>query len=106
MFSLVPAFSGMMALAFLPKDGMKWTRWGMYILQVFGSLPGLSEFYSLVRAFMIPPLAHYVIASDLDLPAIQRRRPNEEDSHGHDSLHCLLRWQCRRCPDVRCLGRT
>ncbi|RSM02857.1 hypothetical protein CEP52_007718 [Fusarium oligoseptatum] len=41
MFSLVPAFSGMMALAFLPKDGMKWTRWGMYILQVFGSLPGL-----------------------------------------------------------------
>ncbi|KAI3532842.1 hypothetical protein CSPX01_13177 [Colletotrichum filicis] len=41
MFSLVPAFSGMMALAFLPTDSMKWTRWGMYILQVFGSLPGL-----------------------------------------------------------------
>ncbi|KAF4968679.1 hypothetical protein FSARC_3965 [Fusarium sarcochroum] len=41
MFSLVPAFSGMMALAFLPQDSMKWTRWGMYILQVFGSLPGL-----------------------------------------------------------------
>ncbi|EXA35910.1 related to DAL5-Allantoate and ureidosuccinate permease [Fusarium oxysporum] len=41
MFSLIPAFSGMMALAFLPQDSMKWTRWGMYILQVFGSLPGL-----------------------------------------------------------------
>ncbi|KAK1842642.1 major facilitator superfamily transporter [Colletotrichum chrysophilum] len=41
MFSLVPAFSGMMALALLPTDSMKWTRWGMYILQVFGSLPGL-----------------------------------------------------------------
>ncbi|KAF2020214.1 MFS general substrate transporter [Aaosphaeria arxii CBS 175.79] len=41
MFSLVPAFSGMMALAFLPQNSMKWTRWGMYILQVFGSLPGL-----------------------------------------------------------------
>ncbi|KAJ0332860.1 hypothetical protein COL5a_001587 [Colletotrichum fioriniae] len=35
------SFSGMMALAFLPTDSMKWTRWGMYILQVFGSLPGL-----------------------------------------------------------------
>ncbi|KAF4921619.1 putative transporter [Colletotrichum viniferum] len=41
MFSLAPAFSGMMALALLPTDSMKWTRWGMYILQVFGSLPGL-----------------------------------------------------------------
>ncbi|KAK7227900.1 hypothetical protein V2G26_000070 [Clonostachys chloroleuca] len=41
MFSLIPAFSGMMALAFLPQNDMKWTRWGMYILQVFGSLPGL-----------------------------------------------------------------
>ncbi|KAF9883409.1 hypothetical protein FE257_003492 [Aspergillus nanangensis] len=41
MCSLVPAFSGMMALAFLPQDSMKWLRWGMYILQVFGSLPGL-----------------------------------------------------------------
>ncbi|KAH7311398.1 major facilitator superfamily domain-containing protein [Stachybotrys elegans] len=41
MFSLVPAFSGMMALSFLPTDTMRWTRWGMYILQVFGSLPGL-----------------------------------------------------------------
>lgn len=45
MFSLVPAFSGMMmALAFLPQGSKKWLRWGMYILQVFGSLPGLSKF--------------------------------------------------------------
>lgn len=44
MFSLIPAFSGMMALAFLPQNDMKWTRWGMYILQVFGSLPGLSKY--------------------------------------------------------------
>ncbi|OIW34816.1 MFS general substrate transporter [Coniochaeta ligniaria NRRL 30616] len=41
MFSLVPAFTGMMALAFLPKDSMRWTRWGMYMMQVFGTLPGL-----------------------------------------------------------------
>ncbi|TDZ99577.1 putative transporter [Colletotrichum sidae] len=41
MFSLLPAFSGMMALALLPSDSMRWTRWGMYILQVFGTLPGL-----------------------------------------------------------------
>jgi hypothetical protein len=90
MFSLVPAFSGMMALAFLPKDGMKWTRWGMYILQVFGSLPGLSEFYSILLALMISHLAHRFITSDLDLPTIQRRRPNLENSHGHYSLHRLL----------------
>lgn len=38
MFSLVPAFSGMLALSLLPTDTMKWVRWGMYILQVFGSL--------------------------------------------------------------------
>ncbi|TDZ19885.1 putative transporter [Colletotrichum orbiculare MAFF 240422] len=41
MFSLLPAFSGMMALALLPSDSMRWTRWAMYILQVFGTLPGL-----------------------------------------------------------------
>ncbi|KAL2822888.1 major facilitator superfamily domain-containing protein [Aspergillus granulosus] len=41
MFSLVPAFTGMIALSQLPTDRMQWTRWGMYILQVFGSLPGL-----------------------------------------------------------------
>lgn len=43
MVSLVPAFSGMMALAFLPQNSMKWTRWGMYMMQVTGTLPGLSK---------------------------------------------------------------
>ncbi|KAI9148828.1 transporter [Paramyrothecium foliicola] len=41
MFSLVPAFTGMLALSLLPTDQMKWTRWGMYIMQVTGTLPGL-----------------------------------------------------------------
>ncbi|KAL4792474.1 major facilitator superfamily domain-containing protein [Aspergillus venezuelensis] len=41
MFSLLPAFSGMLALSLLPTDSMQWTRWGMYIMQVFGTLPGL-----------------------------------------------------------------
>ncbi|KAK4546512.1 hypothetical protein LTR36_001729 [Oleoguttula mirabilis] len=41
MISLVVCFTGMMALAFLPQDSMKWTRWGMYMLQCFGALPGL-----------------------------------------------------------------
>lgn len=50
MFSLIPAFTGMMALSLLPTDRMRWVRWGMYILQVFGSLPGLSTFISIVLA--------------------------------------------------------
>ncbi|KAJ9156304.1 Major facilitator superfamily transporter [Pleurostoma richardsiae] len=37
----IPAFTGMMALAFLPKDGLLWTRWGMYLMTVTGNLPGL-----------------------------------------------------------------
>ncbi|KAL2210225.1 MFS general substrate transporter [Sarocladium strictum] len=41
MFSLVPAFTGMMALSQLPTDSMRWTRWAMYIMQVFGTLSGL-----------------------------------------------------------------
>jgi ACS family allantoate permease-like MFS transporter len=44
MFSLIPAFTGMLALSLLPTDSMKWTRWGMYILQVFGTLPGVSKY--------------------------------------------------------------
>jgi ACS family allantoate permease-like MFS transporter len=46
MFSLIPAFTGMLALSLLPTDSMKWTRWGMYILQVFGTLPGVSKYPS------------------------------------------------------------
>jgi hypothetical protein len=65
MFSLVPAFSGMMALAFLPQDSMKWTRWGMYILQVFGSLPGLSTY--LDHTHTHPLTRHH---SDMDIPTV------------------------------------
>lgn len=45
MFSLIPAFTGMLSLSLLPTDSMKWTRWGMYILQVFGTLPGVSKYF-------------------------------------------------------------
>lgn len=44
MFSLIPAFTGMMALSQLPTDSMRWTRWAMYILQTFSTLSGLSKF--------------------------------------------------------------
>lgn len=39
--STIPAFIGMLALALLPKDGMLWTRWGLYLMTVTGNLPGL-----------------------------------------------------------------
>ncbi|KAI0466297.1 MFS general substrate transporter [Xylaria cf. heliscus] len=41
LFSLVPAFTGLIALGLLPTDSMKWTRWGLYIMQSTGTLPGL-----------------------------------------------------------------
>lgn len=41
MISLVPAFTGMLTLALLPSKGYMWLRWGMYLMTVFGSLPGL-----------------------------------------------------------------
>lgn len=37
----IPAFTGMLALAFLSKDGLLWVRWGMYLMTVTGNLPGL-----------------------------------------------------------------
>ncbi|RWA12074.1 hypothetical protein EKO27_g3027 [Xylaria grammica] len=40
MFSLIPAFTGLIALGLLPAD-LKWTRWGLYIMQSTGTLPGL-----------------------------------------------------------------
>ncbi|KAH7234246.1 major facilitator superfamily domain-containing protein [Fusarium solani] len=39
--STIPAFVGMLALGLLPKDGMLWTRWGLYLMTVTGRLPGL-----------------------------------------------------------------
>ncbi|KAL4965453.1 MFS general substrate transporter [Aspergillus stella-maris] len=41
MLSLLPAFTGMLALSLLPTDSMQWTRWGMYIMGVTGLLPGI-----------------------------------------------------------------
>lgn len=51
-------------------------------------------------------LANSALISDLDLPAIQRCRPNQEDSHRYDSLHRLLCRKRRRSADVCCLGRA
>ncbi|RSL82192.1 hypothetical protein CEP52_017026 [Fusarium oligoseptatum] len=55
--STIPAFVGMLALGLLPKDGMLWTRWGLYLMTVTGRLPGLF---------------------DLDLAPVQRGRQNQE----------------------------
>lgn len=41
LFSLLPAFSGMIALALLPKNGLLWARWGLYLMTTTGTLPGL-----------------------------------------------------------------
>ncbi|KAH7029875.1 major facilitator superfamily domain-containing protein [Microdochium trichocladiopsis] len=41
MSSLIPAFTGMFALAFLPSTVNIWVRWAMYMIQVFGVLPSL-----------------------------------------------------------------
>lgn len=41
LFSLLPAFAGMISLALLPRDSMLWTRWGLYLMTTTGSLPGL-----------------------------------------------------------------
>jgi len=43
--SLIPGFTGMLALSQLPTDSMKWTRWGMYMMQVVAVLPGLRKWY-------------------------------------------------------------
>jgi ACS family allantoate permease-like MFS transporter len=43
MVSLIPAFVGMLTLSLLPSTGYLWLRWAMYMMTVFGSLPGLRE---------------------------------------------------------------
>ncbi|EOO00485.1 putative mfs general substrate transporter protein [Phaeoacremonium minimum UCRPA7] len=40
MFSVIPAFAGMLALALLPHDGMLWTRWGCYFITIIGNVAG------------------------------------------------------------------
>lgn len=87
MFSLIPAFSGMMALAFLPQDSMKWTRWGMYILQVFGSLPGLSKSHNMTRLHQLT-----CCASDLDVSSFERCWSDQEDCHRYYNLCRILCW--------------
>ncbi|KAH7410564.1 major facilitator superfamily domain-containing protein [Cadophora sp. MPI-SDFR-AT-0126] len=39
--SLIPAFTGMMAIALLPNTGNLWLRWFLYQITTFGTLPGL-----------------------------------------------------------------
>ncbi|KAI0866429.1 MFS general substrate transporter [Xylaria cubensis] len=41
MFSLLPAFTGLLAIGLLPTSTYKWTKWGLYIMQSTGNLPGL-----------------------------------------------------------------
>lgn len=41
LFSLLPAFSGMLALALLDKNSLLWTQWGLYLMTTTGTLPGL-----------------------------------------------------------------
>ncbi|KAJ8132293.1 hypothetical protein O1611_g1331 [Lasiodiplodia mahajangana] len=37
----IRSFAGLIALGLLPTDSLKWTRWGLYIMQATGTLPGL-----------------------------------------------------------------
>ncbi|KAI0204337.1 MFS general substrate transporter [Astrocystis sublimbata] len=41
MASLLPAFTGLLALGLLPVDTYMWTKWGLYLMQATGPLPGL-----------------------------------------------------------------
>ncbi|KAJ4203428.1 hypothetical protein FSOLCH5_007733 [Fusarium solani] len=40
MAAVVPSFVGMLALALLPKRGHLWTRWGMFLITIFGNVAG------------------------------------------------------------------
>ena len=46
MFSVIPAFVGMLALALLPKEGHLWTRWGMYLITIVGNIAGPRKWFS------------------------------------------------------------
>lgn len=42
MFSVIPAFVGMLCISLLPKTyDERWVRWGCYLMTVTGDLPGL-----------------------------------------------------------------
>jgi hypothetical protein len=53
MISVVPAFVGMLALALLPREGYLWTRWGMFLITIFGNIAGPRK----------TPLTHFVRSS-------------------------------------------
>lgn len=39
--STIPGFVGMLALGLLPKEGLLWTRWGLYMMTATSRLTGL-----------------------------------------------------------------
>ncbi|KAK4080977.1 hypothetical protein Trihar35433_2082 [Trichoderma harzianum] len=39
--STIPSFVGMLTLGLLPKEGLLWTRWGLYLMMATGRLPAL-----------------------------------------------------------------
>lgn len=43
MISVLPAFAGMLSLALLPKEGLLWTRWGLYFITIVGNVAGPSK---------------------------------------------------------------
>lgn len=94
MASLIPAFAGMLTLALLPKDGLLWLRWGMYLMTVTGNLPGLR------KSRHANSSSSLTISSDLDNAPVQRGWPHEKVCHRHRALRCILRWKCGGCASV------
>ncbi|KAL6690541.1 MFS general substrate transporter [Trichoderma pleuroticola] len=39
--STIPSFVGMLACGLLPKEGLLWTRWGLYLMMATGRLPAV-----------------------------------------------------------------
>jgi hypothetical protein len=37
--STIPSFIGLLTLGLLPKEGLLWTRWGLYLMMATGRLP-------------------------------------------------------------------
>ena len=64
--SLIPAFTGMMAIALLPNTGKLWLRWFLYQITTFGTLPGLRKFLDCVPIIMVADKTF----SYLDFPAL------------------------------------
>jgi len=88
MGSLVPAFVGMLTLALLPSKGLIWTRWAMYMMTVFGQLPGLRKHWR--EPFVSTPIN--IILSYLDISSFQRSRPHKEVRDCDAPVHRILCW--------------